>query len=185
MLIVSAMWLVFVAMRLSPLAEDHLALRPRSVRGCLGIATMPLVHRSTHHLLNNTWPLLVLLGIVAVSRRDVWKTSASVVIISGVLLWCVGRGAAHMGASALVFGLISFLVATGYFERRLSAVMISVVVGLLYGSTFLTGILPFTSGVSWEGHLCGGIAGVLVAYLPTAEFWPCGKKASISSGELP
>ena len=34
----------------------------------------------------------------------------------------------------------------------------------VYGSVLL-GMLPGTPGVSWQGHLCGAIAGVIAAYL--------------------
>jgi membrane associated rhomboid family serine protease len=34
----------------------------------------------------------------------------------------------------------------------------------IYGSVLL-GVLPGTLGVSWQGHLCGAIAGVIAAYL--------------------
>ena len=165
-LIVVTLWIAFFVIKLSPLSVQNLALRPRTVRGLLGIATMPLVHENLRHLLNNTWPLLVLLGIVAVSRRNVWRTAITVVAMSGAILWLFGRGADHVGASSLVFGLMAFLVATGYFDRKMSSIVISVAVGLLYGTTFLWGILPLKSGVSWDGHLSGGIAGILAAYLP-------------------
>jgi len=34
----------------------------------------------------------------------------------------------------------------------------------VYGGVLL-GVLPGTPGVSWQGHLCGAIAGVVAAYL--------------------
>jgi membrane associated rhomboid family serine protease len=43
-------------------------------------------------------------------------------------------------------------------------IVVGVVVLIVYGGVLL-GALPGTLGVSWQGHLCGGIAGVLAAYL--------------------
>ena len=45
--------------------------------------------------------------------------------------------------------------------------VIAISVGCLYGFPLLTGVLPRISNpehLSWDGHLCGAIAGVVVAY---------------------
>ena len=48
--------------------------------------------------------------------------------------------------------------------------IISMVVGFLYGGTLASGILPSPeSHISWEGHLFGAIAGGVVAYLLTKD----------------
>jgi membrane associated rhomboid family serine protease len=43
-------------------------------------------------------------------------------------------------------------------------ILVGVIVFFVYGSVLL-GMLPGTFGVSWQGHLCGAIAGVFAAYL--------------------
>jgi membrane associated rhomboid family serine protease len=43
-------------------------------------------------------------------------------------------------------------------------IVVGVVVLFVYGGVLL-GVLPGTPGVSWQGHLCGAIAGVIAAYL--------------------
>ena len=43
-------------------------------------------------------------------------------------------------------------------------IVVGLVVLFFYG-TVLFGVLPGTPGVSWQGHLCGAVAGVLAAYL--------------------
>jgi len=81
-------------------------------------------------------------------------------------LWCFGREAVHVGASGLVYGLMGFLIASGFAQKKIIPILVSLVVGFFYGSSLLFGILP-TAGesVSWDGHLCGAIAGVLTAYV--------------------
>ena len=86
-------------------------------------------------------------------------------MLGGLLLWLFGRHATHIGASGLIFGLIAFLIVSGLEERRIIPLIIAVVVGFLYGGTLLWGILPLSGPhTSWDGHLCGAIAGAAVAY---------------------
>jgi membrane associated rhomboid family serine protease len=48
--------------------------------------------------------------------------------------------------------------------------MVSFGVGILYGGTLLAGVLPSAgSHVSWDGHLCGAIAGGLSAFFLARE----------------
>jgi len=131
------------------------------------------LHRDFSHLMSNTFPLIVLLTLLAGSRANSWQTVASVAVLGGLLLWLFGRNGtetqivSHIGASLLVFGLVTFFLAAAWFEKRLVPMLIAVVVGFMYGWSTLTGVLPLTKGVSWDGHLCGAIAGVLVAWLQT------------------
>ena len=71
----------------------------------------------------------------------------------------------HIGASLLVFGLITFFLAAAWFEMRVVSIVIAVLVGVLYGGSLLWGVVPMQRGVSWDGHLCGAIAGIIVAFL--------------------
>ena len=80
-------------------------------------------------------------------------------------MWLVGRSALHVGASGLVFGYFGYLVARGVYERSIWSVVIALAVILIFGWGILFGVLPNGGLVSWEGHLCGLIAGVLVARL--------------------
>ena len=77
----------------------------------------------------------------------------------------MGRNADHVGASGLVYGLVAFLIASGFAERKPVAIFIAMLVGFLYGTTLWSGVLP-TAGrsVSWDGHLFGAMAGVGTAY---------------------
>ena len=158
-----------------------LGLIPRTFTRLPGIVAMPFLHGDLKHIFSNTCPLLVLMWLLAGSRAQSWRIVAMICLLGGSILWVFGspmvflKGLvssnnevqAHVGASLLVFGLITFLISSGYFERRPVPVLIAVFVAILYGTTLIWGIIPKMTGhVSWDGHLSGGIAGVIVAYWP-------------------
>ena len=140
-----------------------LALVPRRVDGLPGILSAPLVHGSFAHLLANTFPLLILGGMVVIRGGAYYLTTTfPIVVLGGLGLWLLGRDAAHIGASGLLFGYFGFLVARGYYERRLGSIAVSIVVVVAYGG-MIAGVLPRDDQVSWEAHLFGLIAGGLCA----------------------
>lgn len=163
---IGVIWLVFLADRLLPL--EQLGLVPRTLHGLVGIVAMPFLHGDLSHLLGNTLPLTVTLLLLAGSRASSGIIVLLITLLSGALLWVFGRTALHIGASGLVFGLIGFHLFAGVFEKRIQSVVISLVVGALYTTTLVRGVLPLQSGVSWDGHLCGAVAGIAVAALVAA-----------------
>lgn len=162
-LFIALIWLIFFLDRVLPL--EHLGLVPRQPDGLIGIVAMPFLHADMAHIVGNTLPLFVLLTLLAGSKANSQVIVISIIILSGILLWLFGRTALHIGASGLVFGLAGFLIASGILEKRLLPLLVSVVVGFFYGSTLLAGILPGQEGVSWDGHLLGVIAGMIVAWI--------------------
>jgi len=159
---VGLIWLVFVLDRVLPL--ENLGLVPRTLGGLFGIVTLPFLHGDWAHITSNTVPLFLLLVLLAGSRANSIDIVVFISVIAGIALWLFGRDAIHIGASVLVFGLIGFLVCAGFFEQRLLSALIAIGVAVTYGSTLLAGVLPTNSGVSWEGHLFGALAGGLVAW---------------------
>ncbi|MBD3420871.1 MAG: rhomboid family intramembrane serine protease [Chitinivibrionales bacterium] len=138
---------------------------PRDPDGLRGIIFAPFLHGSLQHAIANTVPLAVL-GFFVVMRgtKDLLFSSLMIVVVGGGGVWLIGRPAYHIGASILVFGYFGFLVARGWYERSFGAIIISAIVLLLYGG-MIWGMLPSIPHVSWEGHLCGCIGGVLGARL--------------------
>jgi membrane associated rhomboid family serine protease len=119
-------------------------------------------------LLSNTIPLFVLLVLLAGSRAESWEVVVSIAAVGGVLLWIFGRPAVHIGASGLISGLTAFLILSGFLEQRIVPLLIALLVGFLYGGSLVMGALPrIGSQISWDGHLCGAIAGGIVAYALT------------------
>lgn len=163
--LVVALWAVYFLDCLLPVSFNDLGLVPRTLYGLIGIPLMPFLHASFAHLLGNTIPLCILLFILCSSRDDFVVVILSVVMGGGVLLWCFGRNAVHIGASGLVYGLVAFLIASGLVERKPVSMFVALLVGSLYGTTLFFGVLP-TAGaaVSWEGHLFGALAGTAAAF---------------------
>ncbi len=159
---IGVIWIVFALDRVLPL--ELLGLVPRTFSGLTGVVAMPFLHGNFQHLLGNTIPLAITLLLLAGSRANSGAIVVLITIIGGVGLWIFGRTALHIGASGLVFGLIAFHVFAGIFEKRFQSIAIACVVGALYATTFIKGIIPMQEGVSWDGHLFGGIAGMAVSF---------------------
>ena len=152
-------------------------LLPRTLTGLAGIPLSPFLHGSFTHLILNTVPLLILGGFVALQGTRVFlAVSVWIILLSGAALWLLGRSAYHIGASSVLFGYFGYLVARGWYERSITALLTALLTLGLYGS-IVWGILPTRSYISWEGHLFGLLAGVLVARLAT----PRRRDTSVSS----
>ena len=138
---------------------------PRTVQGLIGIPLGPFLHGSITHLALNTVPLFVLGGFVVLQGLRVFlQTSTLIILIGGALLWLLGRSAAHVGASVLIFGYFGYLIARGWYDRKIDSLIVATVTILLYGG-LVWGVLPSAGPVSWEGHLFGLVAGIIAARL--------------------
>jgi len=161
-------WIVFILDRFLPL--ENLGLRPRSLMGLTGIASISFLHQDLGHITANTVPLITLLALLAGSRSNSIITTISIAIVGATLLWLFGRGnSIHIGASLLVFGLIGFLLLSGVFEKRFIPIAISIFVLFTFGGALLSGIVP-KAGVSWDGHLFGAIGGIIVAWFESKRY---------------
>jgi membrane associated rhomboid family serine protease len=52
----------------------------------------------------------------------------------------------------------------GIFNRSITELLIAGAVAAVWGTALLSGQLP-QDGISWQGHLCGAIGGVVAAAL--------------------
>lgn len=177
---IGALWAVWFLDLVLPVDLTSWGVRPRSLGGMIGIPLMPFLHAGIGHLLSNTIPLVILLTLLAGSRANSWQVVAELVLLGGGLLWLFGRSSStHVGASGLVYALIAFLIVSGLREKRLVPLGIAILVGFLYGTTLMFGVLPsFDQRVSWDGHLFGAIAGAAVAYMHTVSSEPSSTPAS-------
>lgn len=161
--LVALMWVVELVDLLPHTNFDQWGIRPRETRGLVGIATAPFLHSGFAHLISNTLPFLVLGGLVALSGTARYLAVTGVVtVVAGVGTWLLGpSGTDHIGASALVFGYLTYLLARAFWERRFVYLIGGVVVFMLYGSV-LWGLLP-RPGISWQGHIFGALGGLVAA----------------------
>ncbi|MGR3512439.1 MAG: rhomboid family intramembrane serine protease [Paracoccaceae bacterium] len=165
-LFVGALWIVqLINWSTSYSLNSAFGLIPRQVAGLDGVVAMPVLHGSFPHLVSNTVPLLILGGLLAVTAtRALFSVNAIIVVLGGALVWLLGSTAIHIGASGLVFGWFGFLIARGLIDRSPVTLGVAVFVGFAYGS-LVWGVLPGQTGVSWEAHLFGALAGVAAAFL--------------------
>ncbi len=142
---------------------------PRDQHGLMGLALSPLLHGDAAHLLANAVPLLVLLTLLFWDRKyHPWLTLAFIWLASGLGTWLIGRGetdgrlTVHIGASSVIYGLVVYLLVAGFLMDSWRAVFVAIGVGVAYGGIFY-GVLPQSGPISWEGHLCGAVAGFFTA----------------------
>ena len=143
---------------------DSAGIRPRDTDGLAGIVVSPFLHGGFAHLLGNTIPFLILGAAIALGGLvRVAAVTAIVALIGGVGTWLTApEGTVHIGASGLVFGFATYLVARGAYSRRPLHLLGGLLVLAVYGTTLLFGLVP-TPGVSWQGHLFGAVGGLLAA----------------------
>lgn len=167
--IVAVMWAVMIVEVALDLDWGRFGLKPQSVQGLVGILTLPFLHGSWEHLISNSIPILVL----GTALYYCYPTLANRIMLitwlaSGLLTWCIGSpNSTHIGASALVYGLNLFLIASGFIRGNRMLIVISLIMVFLYGS-FIWGMIPELAelqSISWEGHLSGAIVGIMLAFL--------------------
>ncbi|NEE04247.1 rhomboid family intramembrane serine protease [Phytoactinopolyspora halotolerans] len=142
---------------------DQYGIQPRSAEGLIGVVTAPFLHGGFDHLIANSGAFLILGSLVALTTKRFWPVTIGVTLIGGLATWLLaGANTNHIGASGLVYGFAAFLVAWGVLTRKLLSILVSVVVVLMYGG-IVVGVLPGQPGISWQGHLFGALAGVLMA----------------------
>jgi membrane associated rhomboid family serine protease len=144
---------------------DRFGIRPRHLSGLDGVLFSPFLHNGFRHLIANTIPFAVLGLFIAVGGAQRFASVTVIVgLIGGLGTWLTGSYySVHVGASGLVFGYLTYLVARGFFDRKVAFIVGGVAVMLLYGGV-LWGLLP-SPGVSWQGHMFGAIGGIAAAAL--------------------
>jgi membrane associated rhomboid family serine protease len=145
---------------------DDAGIHPRDADGLFGIVASPFLHAGFGHLIGNTIPFVVLGAAIAVG--GLLRTAAVVgivAVVGGLGTWLTApSNTVVIGASGLVFGFATYLVARGAYSRRPWHIAGGLLVLALYGWTLLVGLVP-TPGVSWQGHLFGAVGGVVAARL--------------------
>jgi membrane associated rhomboid family serine protease len=160
------LWLVEGVDTLMGHQLDNFGIHAHEVDGLPGILAAPFLHAGWDHLISNSVPFFILGFLVLLGGLARWLLSSLISIVtSGLTAWLLTPGQAIIvGASGLIFGWLSYLLARGLWSHRPGQVVVAVGVLVLYGG-LIFGVLPGQAGVSWQAHLGGAIGGVLAAWL--------------------
>ena len=137
---------------------------PQTLKGLRGVIFSPFIHGDIQHIYHNTIPLFVLsMALFYFYRPIAWKVILLGILFSGFFTWSIGRPSYHIGASGLIYVLVSFTFFKGVLAKHYRLIALSLLVIFLYGS-MLWYVVPVKEGISWEGHLSGLVTGGLFAF---------------------
>ncbi|CAD0008633.1 rhomboid family intramembrane serine protease [Flavobacterium salmonis] len=145
---------------------------PRDFSGLQGVLFSPFIHENLNHLYNNSIPLLVLLAALQFFySKQSFAVIACGILFSGLITWIIGRENYHIGASGLIYVLVSFIFFKGIQTLYYRLVALSFAVVLLYGGMIWYVFPDVDQNISWEGHLAGFITGfVMSLFYKTPEY---------------
>jgi len=157
-------WMVFlVDLTLKSDLVYH-GLFPRKIYGLQGILFGPFIHGGIKHIVANSLPLFALSSLLFYFYQNLsFRVLIICYLLTGTLVWIIGRPSYHVGASGIIYGLAGFLFVSGIIRKHLGLMAISFLVAFQYGS-MIWGIFPIEDRVSWESHFCGLLAGVGLAW---------------------
>ena len=159
-LFVLLLWVVFWIEINYHLDFENFGIYPRTFSGLLGVFFSPFIHGNLEHLYNNSIPLLILLSALRYFYREQsLQIIGYGILVSGIITWVIGRESYHIGASGLVYVLVSFIFFKGIRTKYYRLVALSLVVIMIYGSLIWYIFPHVDEGISWEGHLAGLITG--------------------------
>lgn len=163
---VALMWVIELINSVDSYKLDQDGLYPHNVDRIWGIFTTPFLHASWSHLIGNTIPFVFMGALIALEgARRLAAVTLIVIVLGGLGTWLLSSaGVPVVGASGVVFGYATYLLTRGFFNHSLRQILAGVVVVAVFGSALLASLVPH-GNVSWQGHLCGGIAGVIAAWL--------------------
>jgi membrane associated rhomboid family serine protease len=164
--LLAGLWVLEIFDQLTGEHLDNLGIHAQELDGLPEIFTAPFLHAGWDHLAGNSLPFFVLGFLVLLGGIARWLVSSLVsVVASGLAAWLLTPpGTIILGASGLIFGWLTYLLARAVWSRRPGQVALAVLVLFLYGG-LIWGVLPGASGVSWQAHLGGAAGGVLAAWL--------------------
>lgn len=165
LLFVMVLWFVFWFEIRFGFDFTNFGIYPLRLIGLRGIVFSPFIHSGIEHLYHNSIPLFVLTAALFYFYRSIaWRVLFFGILFSGFLTWIIGRPSYHIGASGLIYVLVSFLFFKGIIAKHYRLIALSLLIVFLYGS-MVWYVLPIKQGMSWEGHLSGMLVGILFAFL--------------------
>jgi membrane associated rhomboid family serine protease len=163
--IVLLMWMLEIVNTLDSNNLDSDGIYARNVGRLWGILTAPFLHASFQHLIDNTIPFVFMGAIIALrGAARLAIVTGVVIVVGGLGTWLIAPSSSvTVGASGVVFGYATYLLTRGVFDRSVLELLAGIVVGVVWGGALLSSLVPHY-GVSWQAHLCGGLAGILAAW---------------------
>lgn len=159
------LWLIECVDQITLGSLDYYGIHAWQLSSLPAVFVAPFLHADWAHLIGNSLPFAVL-GFLVLLGGAIRAAVSSVVIVlvSGASAWLLSApNTITIGASGLIFGWLTYLLARGIFSGDGRQILIAVGVLVLYGG-ILWGVLPTQFGVSWQAHLGGAVGGVLAAW---------------------
>ncbi|MFT4753441.1 MAG: membrane associated rhomboid family serine protease [Salibacteraceae bacterium] len=164
-LLVIVMWLVFGWEQYYNVSFNSYGILPRDFVGLRGVVLAPFIHGDFKHIMNNSYPILILgTAICYFYKKSAKFVLLYSILMTGIWVWAMARSSFHIGASGLIYAWGAFLFLSGVLNKNKRMMGLSLLVVFLYGS-LVWGVLPLKEGVSWESHLFGAMAGFILAYV--------------------
>ena len=164
--LLAGLWVLEFVDQLSGNRLDYYGIEARELDGLPQIFTAPFLHGGWDHLISNSLPFGVLGFLVLLGGLARWLLSSLISIVaSGLAAWLLTPAdTIVLGASGLIFGWLTYLLARGIWSRQPGQVVIAVAgpAGLRRADL---GRAPGPARVSWQAHLGGAVGGVLAAWL--------------------
>lgn len=173
-----SMWVVFWFDQRWMLDWVQHGLEPKTWTGMQGIIFASFLHGSMEHLANNSLPVLVLgMGLMYYYPKEGLTLMAFSLTLPWIGVWLFARPAIHIGASAAIYSMATFLFFSGLWKKNRYLLATALLVVFLYGSLFW-GLFPIEERISHEGHISGAVVGLILSVLyrkkgpqPTVWHW--------------
>ncbi|MGB4653914.1 MAG: rhomboid family intramembrane serine protease [Bacteroidales bacterium] len=167
LLITALLWLIKIFEVSTGISLSKYGILPQTFKGLIGIITAPLLHADFAHLSANSIPFLFLSWMLFYFYPKKAVTILSLCwVITGFWVWAFAKEGIHIGASGVIYALAGFHFVGGILRRDPKHLAIALVVVFLYGG-LVWGIIPdfaIKKNISWESHLLGLIAGIVLAF---------------------
>jgi membrane associated rhomboid family serine protease len=175
---IALMWAVFFVDLFLPFTSlNDFGIQPRHLNSLFGIFTTIFLHGNLSHLMSNTLPLLIAItALFGNYPKIAKKVLISSIVLTGTLVWLFARSANHIGASGILYAILTFIFVSGFIRKDMQSIGISIAIVFLYGS-LIFGVIPNKEHISWESHLFGMLVGIFLAWfyrkreIPIYKVW--------------